>query len=106
MKVDSEKSRYYRKNVDFFKLVEKLKLWPSRSGTLHGIKSMTIRGNSGEIITHCNEKFLIFNSKHSRAARCLRKKLFFHACHTCKIPEWKLQKYSSTHVNQNYGAVL
>ncbi|AFQ43575.1 pyrrolysine--tRNA(Pyl) ligase small subunit [Desulfosporosinus meridiei] len=102
----TKKKRYYRKNVDFFKFVEKLKLWPSRSGTLHGVKSMTIRGNTAEIVTHCNEKFQIYNSKHSRAARCLRNKLFFRACTTCKIPGWKLEKYSSTHVNQNYGSRL
>ncbi|SHJ10855.1 pyrrolysine--tRNA(Pyl) ligase small subunit [Desulfosporosinus lacus] len=106
MAIDSSKKRYYRKNVDFFKFVEKLKLWPSRSGTLHGIKSMTIRGNRAEIITHCNESFQIYNSKNSRAARCLRNKLFFKACGTCKIPQWKLEKYSSTFVNQNYGSRL
>ncbi len=107
MTVDpSEKKRYYRKNVDFFKLVEKIKLWPSRTGTLHGIRSMTIRGNKAEIITHCNETFEIFNSKHSRAARCLRNKLFFQACSKCKIPDWKLKKYSVTYVNQDYGSRL
>ncbi|HBW37627.1 pyrrolysine--tRNA(Pyl) ligase small subunit [Desulfosporosinus sp. BICA1-9] len=106
MSVDSSKKRYYRKNVDFFKFVEKLKLWPSKSGTLHGIKSMTIRGNRAEIITHCNESFMIYNSKNSRAARCLRNKLFFRACGTCKIPNWKLVKYSATFVNQNYGSRL
>ncbi len=106
MAIDSMKKRYYRKNVDFFKFVEKLKLWPSKSGTLHGIKSMTIRGNRAEIITHCNESFQTYNSKNSRAARCLRNKLFFKACKTCKIPNWKLEKYSSTFVNQNYGSRL
>lgn len=107
MAVDSaKKKRYYRKNIDFFKFVEKLKLWPSRSGTLHGIKSMTKRGNTAEIVTHCNEKFEVLNSKHSRAARCLRNKLFFRACSSCKIPDWKLKKYSSTYVNQGYGSNL
>jgi pyrrolysyl-tRNA synthetase-like protein len=101
-----KKKRYYRKNVEFFKLVEKIKLWPSRSGTLHGIKSMTIKGNIAEIITHCNEKFQINNSRHSRAARSLRNKLFFHSCHTCKIPKWKIEKYAGTYVNQNYGSHL
>jgi pyrrolysyl-tRNA synthetase, N-terminal region len=100
------KKRYYRKNVDFFKFVQKLKLWPSRSGTLHGIKSMTIRGNVAEIVTHCNETFQIYNSRHSRAARCLRNKLFFKACGTCKIPGWKLEKYSGTYVSQSYGSRL
>jgi pyrrolysyl-tRNA synthetase-like protein len=102
----AKKKRYYRKNVDFFKLVEKVKLWPARSGTLHGIKSMTIRGNIAEVTTHCNENFQIYNSRHSRAARCLRNKLFFRACASCKIPKWKLEKYSSTYVNQSYGSKL
>ncbi|EHQ91174.1 pyrrolysine--tRNA(Pyl) ligase small subunit [Desulfosporosinus youngiae] len=107
MTADSaNKKRYYRKNVDFFKFVEKLKLWPSRAGTLHGIKSMIIRGNRAEVITHCNETFEILNSKHSRAARSLRNKLFFQACSNCKIPDWKLKKYSATYVNQNYGTRL
>jgi len=107
MTVDAtKKERYFRKSVDFFKLIEKIKLWPSRSGNLHGVKSMTIRGNTAEIITHCNETFQIYNSKHSRAARCLRNKLFFHACSTCKIPDWKLKKYSVTYVNQDYGSSL
>lgn len=107
MTVDSaKKKRYYRKNVDFFKLVEKIKLWPSRNGILHGIQSMTYKGNKAEIITHCSEKFEIFNSKHSRAARCLRNKLFFQECSKCKIPDWKLKKYSVTYVNQDYGSRL
>lgn len=105
-KDSTKKMRYYRKNVDFFKLVEKVKLWPSRKGNLHGIRSMTVRGNTAEIITHCNETFQIINSRHSRAARCLRNKLFFQACTACKIPQWKLDKYSTTRVNQNHGSSL
>ena len=101
-----KQKRYYRKNVDFFKLVAKLKLWPSRSGTLHGIKSMKIIGDTAEITTHCNETVQIQTSKHSRAARCLRNKLFFHSCRTCKIPQWKLEKYAGTHMSQSYGATL
>jgi pyrrolysyl-tRNA synthetase, N-terminal region len=101
-----EKKRYYRKNVDFFNLLEKIKLWPSRGGTLHGIKSMTKRGSTAEIVTHCNRYFTIYNSKHSRAARWMRNKLHFGICPTCRIPEWKLQKYSSTVMSQHYGARL
>lgn len=41
----NKKKKYYRKNVDFFKLLEKLKLWPARSGTLHGIKTIKVTGN-------------------------------------------------------------
>lgn len=104
--VAKEKRRYYRKNVGFFKLLDKIKLWPSRSGTLHGIKSMKISGDTAEIITHCNERFLVRNSRNSRSARWLRNKLFFGVCKGCKIPEWKLEKYSSTYLNQYYGKNL
>ncbi|MDD4754125.1 MAG: pyrrolysine--tRNA(Pyl) ligase small subunit [Desulfitobacteriaceae bacterium] len=101
-----EKKRYYRKNIDFFKLVEKLKLWPSRNGTLHGIKSLKIIGNRAEIITHCNKRFIVYNSKNSRAARWLRNKWFYDVCGQCKIPRWKLEKYSSTFLNQRWGSNL
>jgi pyrrolysyl-tRNA synthetase, N-terminal region len=102
----NEKKRYYRKNVDFCNLVEKVKLWPSRGGTLHGVKSITRRGNTAEIETHCNRHFIIYNSKNSRAARWMRNKLYFGVCQTCKVPDWKLQKYSSTVMSQHYGAQL
>ncbi|WP_227763295.1 pyrrolysine--tRNA(Pyl) ligase small subunit [Zhaonella formicivorans] len=101
-----EKKRYYRKNVNFFKLVEKIKLWPSRSGMLHGIKSMKIRGNSAEVVTHCNESFIIHNSRNCRAARWLRNKWFFGVCPKCRIPSWKLEKYSATYLNQHWGSDL
>lgn len=104
--VPKEKRRYYRKNVEFFKLIEKLKLWPSRSGTLHGIRSIKITGNTAEIVTHCNERFVIHNSRNCRAARWLRNKWFFGVCKGCKIPEWKLEKYSATYLNQLYGSKL
>ena len=42
MSAESNK-RYYRKHVDFFRLLEKIKLWPSRNGTLHGIRSITYK---------------------------------------------------------------
>lgn len=102
----NEKKRYYRKSVDFFKLISKIKLWPSRNGTLHGIKTMTVRGNTAEIVTHCNERFLIYDSRHSRAARWLRNKWFFQVCDSCKIPDWKLEKYSTTYMTQHYGSKL
>jgi len=55
------KKRYYRKHVDFFRLLNKIKLWPSRQGILHGIKTITVLGNTAEITTHCNEIFVITN---------------------------------------------
>jgi len=101
-----DKKRFYRKNVDFFKLIEKIKLWPSRNGTLHGIKSISIRGNTAEIVTHCNERFTVYNSRNSRAARWLRNKWCLHVCPACKIPGWKLEKYSSTGLSQHHGSNL
>ena len=100
------KKRYYRKHVDFFRLLNKIKLWPSRQGILHGIKTITVLGNTAEITTHCNETFVITNSKTSRAARWLRNKWFFSSCDNCRIPEWKLRKYSATYFAQHTGSDL
>jgi intein-encoded DNA endonuclease-like protein len=75
------KKRYYRKKTDFFNLIKKLKLWPSRNGVLHGIKNIDIKGDTAEITTHCGETFIIKNSKN------------------CRIPEWKLEKYNSSVFN-------
>ncbi len=100
------KKRYYRKRVDFFRLLTKMKLWPSRKRILHGIKTMEIKGNKALITTHCNETFLVYNSKNSRAARFLRNKWDFIPCPTCRVPSWKLEKYSSTRFSQSYGSDL
>ena len=39
-KVKKAAKRYYRKRVALFRLIDKIKLWPSRSGTLHGIRNI------------------------------------------------------------------
>ena len=100
------KKRYYRKRVEFFRLLLKMKIWPSRRRILHGIKSIEITGNQAVITTHCNETFSAYNSKNSRAARFLRNKWNFEPCKTCRIPSWKLEKYSSTRFSQSYGSDL
>lgn len=100
------KKRYYRKNVEFFKLVEKIRLWPSRSGVLHGIKSIKENGDTAEITTHCGEVFVVRNSRSSRAARWLRNKWCAAGCKKCAIPDWKLAKYSSTMMTQKWGSGL
>jgi len=100
------KKRYYRKRVDFFRLVEKIKLWPSRTGLLHGVKTFVEKGSYAELTTHCNKTFLVHNSKNSRAARWLRNKYAAGACKACRVPEWKLAKYSATLFNQHYGSDL
>ena len=105
MSSDSNK-RYYRKHVDFFRLLEKIKLWPSRNGMLHGIRHITIKGEYAEIETHCGMHFVVRNSKNSRAARWLRNKWLRGTCKACKIPDWKLEKYNSTVFTPHYGSEL
>jgi pyrrolysyl-tRNA synthetase-like protein len=98
--------RYYRKRVEIFRLIDKIKLWPSRRGLLHGIKTMEVMGDQARITTHCNKTFVITNSRNSRAARWLRNKWFKGACSVCRVPEWKLEKYSSTQFKRHYGSAL
>ena len=98
--------RYYRKRVELFRLIDKIKLWPSRRGVLHGIKRLEIIGDQARITTHCNKTFLVTNSRSSRAARWLRNKWFKGACSVCRVPEWKLAKYSVTQFERHYGSAL
>lgn len=88
--------RYIKKNQALYQLIDKIKLWPSRSGNLHGVKSLQDRGNSMVVTTHCGESFVVWNSKNSRSARWLRNRWCKKPCEKCKVPEWKLVKYSQT----------
>lgn len=99
-------NRYYRKRIELFKLLDKIKLWPSRQGLLHGIKSLEKIGEQARITTHCNKTFTVNNSRNSRAARWLRNKWFGKACPICKVPGWKLEKYSATLFKRHYGSLL
>jgi pyrrolysyl-tRNA synthetase-like protein len=105
-KVKQPRRRYYRKRVELFRLIEKIKLWPSRRGLLHGIRVVDVIGDQARITTHCNKTFLITNSRNSRAARWLRNKWFRGICGVCRVPAWKLEKYSSTQFKRHYGAAL
>lgn len=98
--------RYYRKRVELLRLIEKIKLWPSRTGVLHGIRSIEHAGDTAVITTHCNRSFLIRNSRNSRAARWLRNKMFVRACAACAIPDWKLEKYNATRFTRHHGSSL
>ncbi|MGM0538365.1 MAG: pyrrolysine--tRNA(Pyl) ligase small subunit [Thermodesulfobacteriota bacterium] len=101
------KKRYYNKKVDLFRIIFKIKLWPSRRGVLHGIKSITrIDTKHVRITTHCNEEFIARNSRNCRAVRWLRNKWHFETCSACSIPDWKITKYLSTHFNRHYGSTL
>lgn len=98
--------RFYRKRVGLFQLLDKMKLWPSRRGILHGIRSIERHGDQARITTHCNRTFLVNDSRNSRAARGLRNKWFMKPCAACGVPDWKLAKYSSTRFCRHYGSSL
>ena len=99
-------TRYYRKRVELFSLIRKIKLWPSRQGILHGIKEIEILGDLARLTTHCGKTFLASNSRNSRAARWLRNKWFKQACPDCSVPDWKLEKYASTRFRRHQGSML
>jgi pyrrolysyl-tRNA synthetase-like protein len=90
--------RYYRKRVELFRLIDKIKLWPSRQGLLHGVKTIEITGDQARLTTHCNKTFMI--------ARWLRNNWFKGVCGICRVPEWKLAKYSATYFKRQYGSDL
>jgi pyrrolysyl-tRNA synthetase-like protein len=105
-KVKKAAKRYYRKRVALFRLIDKIKLWPSRSGMLHGIRTIKKMGDQAQITTHCNKTFLANDSRNSRAARWLRNKWFKEVCPVCRVPDWKLEKFSSTQFKRHYGSAL
>jgi len=100
------KLKYYRKHVPLFELLDKIKLWPSRSGALHGIKSIEKKGRFAMITTHCGVSFTVCDSKNSRSARWLRNKWAAAPCELCAVPRWKLEKYNSTRFSRYFGSDL
>lgn len=105
-KIKKPVKRFYRKRIELFRLIEKIKLWPSRKGTLHGIKTIEIFGQKAKITTHCNKIFFANNSRNSRAARWVRNKWHKEICNVCKVPDWKMEKYASTQFKRHYGSLL
>ncbi len=97
---------YYRKQVNIFRLIQKLNLWPSKRGVLHGIKSITVMGDYARLVTHCDRNIVIRDSGNSRAGRWLRNKWYFETCKKCRIPGWKLEKYSMTRFSRRRGTQL
>jgi pyrrolysyl-tRNA synthetase-like protein len=106
MPTDPTRARYYRKQVRLFRLVDKMRLWPSRRGVLHSIRDFEERGPYAFMTTHCDERMVVRDSRSSRAARWLRNKWYAEACPRCGIPEWKLQKYAATRFRRDYGSDL
>ncbi|MDR1039113.1 MAG: hypothetical protein LBR80_02895 [Deltaproteobacteria bacterium] len=98
--------RYYRKKNDLLSLLAKMKLWPARSGALHGLKSVELAGETAVLVTHCGHSFKVNNSRRSRAARWLRNKHYSVPCPACAVPDWKIEKYGGTVFSRGHGAVL
>ncbi|ADL11902.1 pyrrolysine--tRNA(Pyl) ligase small subunit [Acetohalobium arabaticum] len=86
----------FRKKQDLFSLLKEMKLWPSRSGLLHGIKSIDTLGNYARLTLYCGQEITVKNSKNSRAARWLRNTMMIEPCTECEVPDWKIEKYSNT----------
>ena len=101
-----EKKMFYRKKTELYLLLDKMKLWPSRTGRLHGIRSVELQGEYIIMRTHCGETLQVHNSRNCRAARWLRNKWAVKTCPECRVPEWKLEKYSQTFFNSSYGSTL
>jgi len=97
---------FYRKQVSIFRLIEKIKLWPSRQGILHGVKSLEAGPTLGILVTHCGKRMGVRNSKSSRAARWLRNRWFVRTCESCAIPQWKMEKYAETVFKRRWGSSL
>lgn len=91
-----KKKRFFRKRDDPYLIIEKIKLWPSRKGILHGVQYIERVGNMMIVVTHCNKKAQVKCSRNGRLARWVRNKWYAEACPDCRVPSWKLQKYSQT----------
>jgi pyrrolysyl-tRNA synthetase-like protein len=83
-----------------------MKLWPSRTGLLHGVSLIRQEGALAVIDTHCGLSLEARDSRNSRAARWLRAKQYSAPCPGCAIPAWKLEKYSSTVFSKRRGKIL
>ncbi|MDR1545248.1 MAG: hypothetical protein LBU12_00725 [Deltaproteobacteria bacterium] len=101
-----ETKRYIRKRQSLMAMVGKIKLWPSRSGMLHGVKEIRQTGPWFEIEAHCGLVFKVRDSANSRAARWLRAKQYVAPCPKCRVPGWKLDKFGATVFSKRQGQVL
>lgn len=96
VKSSQQQGRCLRKNAYLGALLDKVKLWPSRTGILHGIRSLRVKGGFVEFVTHCGQRVKIRDSRKSRAARWLRNKWVVRSCRQCRIPAWKMEKFART----------
>lgn len=88
--------RTVRRHAEPYRVVDKIKLWPSKTGVLHGVRSVRLKGGMIEVHTHCGQSARVRNSRNGRLARYLRNKCFERVCPQCRIPAWKIAKFEET----------
>ncbi|MDR1298173.1 MAG: hypothetical protein LBO05_12575 [Deltaproteobacteria bacterium] len=102
----AETKRYLRKRQNLLAMVDKIKLWPSRQGVLHGVREVLPTARGFRVTTHCGLVFSVRDSPNSRAARWLRAKQYAHSCPACRVPDWKMSKYGATVFSKQMGRML
>lgn len=85
--------RYRERNKRPFDLINKIKLWPSRTGVLHGVRTVKREGNCVVVTTHCGCTLKTNDSKNGRVLRQLKRRTFKKACKKCDVPRWKMEKF-------------
>gem|GEM_PF-4560246 len=76
-----------------FKLAKKYMVWVSRSGLLHELTSIELKGRTVIMHSKCGQILKASNSRRSRAARWLRHKWYYKPCKRCKIPDERLKSF-------------
>jgi pyrrolysyl-tRNA synthetase-like protein len=84
-----------------YNLVAKVKLWPSKSGVLHGVRSVENLGIKLRIITYCGDVILLKNSRRGRGHRWIRNRYEATTCHRCGIPSWKIERFLKGRLSQS-----
>lgn len=79
-----------------YSLVDKVKLWPSRTGVLHGVRAVRLEGDWLTVETHCGEEFRVRNSSSGRGKRHIKHGHYRSVCKRCGIPDWKIEKFNKS----------
>ncbi|MHC1624868.1 MAG: pyrrolysine--tRNA(Pyl) ligase small subunit [Methermicoccaceae archaeon] len=80
-------------NESPFRLAENYMLWPSRSGLLHELTNVELKGRTIIMHSKCGQIIMANNSRRSRAARWLRHKWFYRPCKRCKVSDERLTMF-------------
>ncbi|HBT95507.1 MAG TPA: hypothetical protein DEB24_05195 [Coriobacteriia bacterium] len=86
-------TKYRYKHMRLYDTVDKIKLWPSRKGILHGVRSVERNGEWLTASTHCGLEFKVRDSGNGRMIRQLKNRYYSGVCKKCGIPVWKIEKF-------------